>query len=441
MNQTAELVSALIQNECVNDGTPTSGRETKNVDTIETYFSNYSSSIQKERHHKIEDRDSLVVRVEGSEKNAPSLLLLGHIDVVPADARDWDFDPFGGEIKDGYVHGRGAIDMLNLTSSMAIAFKEILEEGFKPKGDLIFAAVADEENGGALGAEFLLEEHKNLVNADYVLTESGGTQMSHNGETYLPIVVGEKGTNWVEFDIKGTPTHGSKPYGSDNAIVSANEIVKRFSDYKTPLMFTQGWETFLEALGIDKSLAKKLSNEKKHDEALKHVEQPLSAVLHSCCHNTFSPNTIVGGVKVNTVADQVKLGVDIRTLPGVSSDDLSKMITDVLGDLEQKVSISYLQKNESSISTTDNPFYDLLENVANTFIPNSKLLPTIASYGTDARFFRHAGAVAYGFGLFSKEISFQDHLNMFHSRNEKVDIESLELTTEMYKRVIKEFLG
>lgn len=441
MTNSIELLSVLIQNKCVNTGEINSGHESKNVDVIETFFSNYSSSVQVERHHKQVDRDNLVVRLKGSDQYAPSLLLLGHIDVVPADAKDWDFDPFGGEVKNGYVQGRGAIDMLNLTSSMVIAFKELLYEGFKPKGDLVFAAVADEEAGGALGAEFLLDEYSSLINADYVLTESGGTQMTRGKETYLPIVIGEKGTNWVELEIKGVPTHGSKPYGSDNAIITTSEIIKRFSEFKTPLMFTPGWESFLEALGINKSLAKKLSHEKTHDKALNQVEQPLSGVLHSCCHNTFSPNTISGGVKINTVADNVKLGVDIRTLPDVSSADLSKMISEVLRDLENKVTISYLQNNESSISSTENIFYETLEKVSNTFVPNSKLLPTIASYGTDARFFRRGGSVAYGFGLFSKAISYQDHLDMFHSRNEKVDIESLDLTKEMYKRVIKEFLG
>lgn len=436
-----DLLSKLIQNACVNDGTINSGYESKNVDTIETFFSNYSSSVQVERHAKVQNRDNLVVRLKGSDQYAPSLLLLGHVDVVPADANDWDFDPFGGEVKNGFVQGRGAIDMLNLTSSMVIAFKELLYEGFKPKGDLVFAAVADEEAGGALGAEFLLDEYNSLIQADYVLTESGGTQMAHGNETYLPIVIGEKGTNWAELNITGSPTHGSKPYGADNAIITTMEIIKRFSEFKTPLLFTQGWDLFLEALGINKSLAKKLSSEKNHDKALLKVDQPLSAVLHSCCHNTFSPNTIDGGAKINTTADHVKLGIDIRTLPGISSADLSKMISEVLGDLEDKVTISYLQNNESSISSTENSFYDVLEKVSNTFIPNAKLLPTIASYGTDARFFRRNGSVAYGFGLFSQAISYQDHLDMFHSRNEKVDLESLDLTKDMYKRVIKEFCG
>lgn len=440
MNDSLELLSNLIQNSCVNTGEINSGNETKSVDTLENFFSNTTSSVQIERHHKIDNRDSLIVRLEGSDKDAPSLLLLGHIDVVPANSVDWDFDPFAGTIKDGYVHGRGAIDMLNLTSSMAVTLKELIVEGFKPKGNLIFAAVADEENGGNYGADFLLKEHNDLINADYVLSESGGTQMPHDGKTYLPIVVGEKGVHWTELEIQGTPTHGSKPYGADNAIISASEIINRFLSYKTPLSFTQGWETFLMALGIDKETSLKLSNEKEHDEVLKHVEQPLAGVLHSCCHNTFSPNTFIGGTKINTVADHVKLGIDIRSLPGLTKADVGSMISDALGDLADKVSISYTQNEESSISTTDNEFYEILEKVSNSLVGESQLLPTIAPYGTDARFFRRNGSIAYGFGMFSTNISYVEHLNMFHSRNEKVDVESLALTKEMYKRTIKELL-
>jgi acetylornithine deacetylase/succinyl-diaminopimelate desuccinylase-like protein len=441
VNDSLELLSSLIQNACVNTGEINSGNETKSVDTLESFFSNNYSNVQIERHHKIDNRDSLIVRLEGSDNDAPSLLLLGHNDVVPAVSADWDFDPFGGKIKNGYVHGRGAIDMLNLTSSMAVAVKELIVEGFKPKGNLIFTAVADEENGGKYGADFLLKEHSDLVNADYVLTESGGTQMPHEGNVYLPIVVGEKGVHWAELEIDGTPTHGSKPYGSDNAIISATKIINRFKKYKSPLSFTQGWETFLRALGIDEDTSKKLSSIKDHDNTLKNIEQPLAGVLHSCCHNTFSPNTFLGGTKINTVADHVKLGIDIRSLPGLNKEDVEKMILDAIGDLNDKVTISYIQNEESSISTTNNEFYEILEKVSISLIANTKLLPTIAPYGTDARFFRRNGSIAYGFGMFSSKITYVDHLNMFHSRNEKVDIESLDLTKEMYKRTIKELLS
>ena len=441
MNKSSELLSKLIQNECVNTGELNSGNESKNIDTLETIFSKYSNSIQIERHHKVNGRDNLVVRLDGSDRSAPSLLLLGHCDVVPAVSQDWDFDPFAGEISNGFVHGRGSIDMLNLTSSMALALEEIIEEGFNPKGNLIFAAVADEENGGKYGADFLLEEFPELVTADYVLTESGGSQLPLGDEIYLPIVVGEKGVHWAELNIQGIPTHGSKPYGADNAIISATEIIDRFVVYKSPISFTDGWETFISALGINKDLAEQLSNVDKHDQALKHIDQQLSSVLHSCCHNTFSPNTIIGGTKINTVADHVKLGIDIRSLPGVNELDIAKMIDDALGDIREKVTVTYIQHNKSSISSTDNKFFDILQNVSRSLIDNAKLIPTIAPYGTDARFFRRRGSIAYGFGLFSKEISYIDHLNMFHSRNEKVDIESLLLTKEMYKRTIKELLS
>ena len=441
MNEHVELLSQLIKNKCVNTGEIDSGNEFKNADLIETLFSNYSENVQVERLSKVKNRDNLVVRLEGSDDDAPSLLLLGHSDVVPSGVANWDFDPFGGEVIDGYVCGRGAIDMLNLTSSMALAIKELIDEGFKPKGDLVFACVADEENGGKLGAEYLLNEFSDLVNCDYVLTESGGTQMRYGEEIFLPIVVGEKGVHWVELNVTGVATHGSKPFGANNALLNTNEIINRFRQYVSPLSFTKDWDIFLKALGIENELAEKLANKDQHDEAIEQVEQPLAAVLHSCCHNSISPNMISGGNKINTVPDQVKLGIDIRSLPNINKSDVEKMIEDALGDIASSVSINFLQHEESTISSIDNVFFDILGEVSASIIGNSRLLPTVASYATDARFFRRKGSIAYGFGMFSDKISYVEHLNMFHSANERVDIESLALTKKMYKMTIKKLLG
>lgn len=286
-NATTELVQQLIRNECVNDGTLNSGNESRNADVIESFFNGFSLDV--ERHREIESRDSLVVRMAGSDPGAPRLLLLGHTDVVPADAADWDNDPFGGELIDGIVHGRGAVDMFNITGSMAVAMANLSREGFVPRGDVIFAAVADEEAGGNHGAGYLVENHFDLVAADYVLSESGGTHMPVGDTTYLPVVIGEKGVHWITIDIDGTPTHGSKPYGADNAIITSADIIQRFISFAPPLRFIAGWETFLSALGLNADLVTRLSDANTHDEALNDVDQPLASVLHSCSHQTFLP--------------------------------------------------------------------------------------------------------------------------------------------------------
>ena len=149
--EATELLRTLIRNACVNDGTPASGHEDRNCDAIEAYFA--GSGLRCERYSAGPGRISLITRIEGSDKKAPTLLLMGHTDVVPANASGWERDPFGGEVVDGVVWGRGATDMLHITSTMAVAMRRLVKSGFTPRGTLIYLAVADEEAGGTYGAK------------------------------------------------------------------------------------------------------------------------------------------------------------------------------------------------------------------------------------------------------------------------------------------------
>ncbi|HTH04510.1 MAG TPA: M20/M25/M40 family metallo-hydrolase, partial [Ilumatobacteraceae bacterium] len=163
--EVTELLQQLIRNACVNDGTEQSGGETASADVLATYLE--GSGLDLERFEAVPGRANLVARIEGTDASAPSLLLMGHTDVVPVNADRWRHDPFGGEVIDGEVWGRGAVDMLNLTASMAVAFKHLATSGFTPKGTLIYLGVADEEALGTYGADYLVEHERDAVAADY----------------------------------------------------------------------------------------------------------------------------------------------------------------------------------------------------------------------------------------------------------------------------------
>src|SRR5688572_22267411 len=157
---------------------------------------------------------------------------MGHTDVVPANPDGWDRDPFGAELVDGEVWGRGAVDMLNLTASMAVATRQLAQSGFSPEGTLVYLAVADEEALGAHGAKHLVEHERDAVQADYVITESGGIPMETGSGIKLPVLVGEKGSCWSMLRVRGTPGHGSQPFRTDNALVKAAEVVRRIDAYR-----------------------------------------------------------------------------------------------------------------------------------------------------------------------------------------------------------------
>ena len=228
-NQTVELLQALIRNQCVNDGTAESGHEVRNADLLATYLEGTGLDLQ--RYEPTPGRTSLVARIEGSDPDAPALCLMGHTDVVPVSLDGWSRDPFAGELVDGEVWGRGAVDMLNLVASQAVVFRTLADRGFRPRGDLVFFAVADEESGSTHGARWMADHEWDAIAADYVLTENGGLHTGSEDSPAIGVNVAEKGVAWRRLTVRGTPGHGSTPYRSDNALLKGGQILESlFSD-------------------------------------------------------------------------------------------------------------------------------------------------------------------------------------------------------------------
>src|SRR6478736_3347587 len=206
MGATTELLQTLIRNECVNDGTPDSGGEVRNSELLQQYLEGPGVAI--EDFSSRPGRTSMVARIEGSDPAAPTLCLMGHTDVVPVNPDGWSQDPFGGELIDGEVWGRGAIDMLNITASMAVSFREMARSGWRPKGTLIYFGVADEEAGGNWGAEWMCEHHWDAIASDFVLTELGGwSTVGSDDVRRVTVNTGEKGLAWRRLRVTGTPAH------------------------------------------------------------------------------------------------------------------------------------------------------------------------------------------------------------------------------------------
>src|SRR3989454_10291912 len=213
------LLRTLIRNACVNTGEMDSGQEQRSVDALEDFFA--GSGLSCERYTSSPGRSSLITRIEGRDPTAPTLLLMGHTDVVPVSPDGWQRDPFAADLVDGIVWGRGAIDMLNLTSTMAVATRRLAKSGWKPRGTLIYLAVADEEAGGFLGAGHLVEREWQAVKCDYVITESGGVPIPTKSGHKLKVTVGEKGGNWRKLIVHGTPGHGSRPLRTHHPLGTA----------------------------------------------------------------------------------------------------------------------------------------------------------------------------------------------------------------------------
>ena len=296
----------MIQNACVNDGTVGSGYESRNATALTQVLE--GPGLDLETFEPVAGRGSVVAKIEGSDPTAPSLCFMGHTDVVPVDESGWRHDPFGGELIDGEVWGRGAVDMLNLTASMAIAFRHLADNNFRPRGDLLFFGVADEEAESGAGASWFVDHEPDAIQADYVLTESGGLHLGPPEAPQLIMHVGEKGVEWRRLTVRGTPGHGSRPFGADNALVRAAAIVQRLADYQPPPNFHALWHEQVRSFGLDEDTTAALLDEGAISELLSEFPFPsIAGHFHACTHTTFSPNVIRAPEdqeQVNAVVDE-----------------------------------------------------------------------------------------------------------------------------------------
>jgi acetylornithine deacetylase/succinyl-diaminopimelate desuccinylase-like protein len=444
-DRTVDLLQTMIRNECVNDGTVESGHETRNADVLQQVIT--GPAVDIERFEPVPGRASIVGRIAGSDPDAPSLCLMGHTDVVPVHADGWRHDPFGGELIDGEVWGRGAVDMLNLTSSMAIAFRDLADDvargAFRPKGDLIFFGVADEESGSAHGARWMADHHPDAIRADYVLTENGGLHSGPSDAPFVGVNVAEKGVAWRKLTVRGTPGHGSMPFRKDNALIKAAGVVQRLADYRPAPRFTELWRTRVDTLGLSDEMRHTLLDESKIDDLLDNLASvPAAAHLHACTHTTFSPNLVDGGaMKTNIIPDHVVVNVDIRTLPGDGPDEVVAHLRAALGDLADHVEVEIIMDDPASTSRVDTPLWDALARAVSIPFPTARITPQLVVGFTDARIYREMGAVAYGAGLFSPGLDAGEFGARFHGHNERIDVESLSLTTRLWHQVCRDMLA
>ncbi len=434
-NETVELLQALIRNQCVNDGTPESGREDSSARLLRDELA--TSGVDMQLFETLPGRTSLVARYPGTDPSAPALCLMGHTDVVPVSAEGWLHDPFGGELIDGEVWGRGAVDMLNLTSSMAIAFRHLITSGKRYPGDIVYFAVADEEAGGTHGARALIDGEWDALQCDYVLTEWGGIPMPSDRGMNLLMAVAEKGIGWRRLTVSGSPGHGSAPYGTDNALVKAAEVVGRISRYQATPQLDELWTARVRAMALPPEQETALLDPGYLADALSAMPVDEARAIHACTHTTFSPNVINGGVKTNVIPDDVVVEVDIRTLPGETAADVDAHLRAALGDLFDQVRIEPIQYFPSTKSPTDTPLWDALVKSAANAYPDAALVPSLVTGGTDSRYFRTKGAVAYGAGLLSPAVDAGEFARRFHGHNERIDVESLRLTVGLWLDVVE----
>ncbi len=386
-------------------------------------------------------RASLVARLRGSGKKAP-LMLNGHLDVVPVERDRWQHDPFAAEEHDGCVWGRGAVDMKNMVAMSLMTLVVLKRAGALLDRDVIFAAVADEEAGSRLGARFLVEQHPDLVRAEYVLNEIGAYTLYLGDAVFYPIQVAEKGICWFELTAKGTAGHGSMPR-PDNAVVRIARAIEALGTVRLPFHGVPVVESFLRSLAEKApALARRaiplLSRPALAPVLLKfaRMQDPEQAIaLEALLRNTASPTVLSGGRKVNVIPSSASVLVDGRMLPGQTVDAFLAEVQRVVGD-DLKVRI--LEQHEGQVFRTDTPLYDAIGRMIEKHHPGAVAVPFMIPGFTDSHAYARLGATCYGFSpvKMPRGLSFT---SLYHGHDERLPVDGFAWGLRVLVDLVHEF--
>ncbi len=432
--EVTELLSQLIKIDTSNPP----GNETAAAEHIRGLL--VAEGLQSEIVESAPGRGSLVARCPG-RGGRKSLLLMAHLDVVPASQEGWDYPPFEGAVDKGFVWGRGAWDCKGMVASEVEAILLLLREGFEPQGDLVLCLTADEEKGGNMGAGWMMKNRPELIEADLVVNEGGGHALPIDGHNYYTIQVAEKGVFWTRLITRGTPGHASMPH-RDNALLKMSTYLSKLGSLKTPIHQSEIVGQYLSKrlASIGWARPEKLQvNDQLLDE-LEKTNPRVAAEANTLVRMSIAPTMIQAGSKENIIPERCEAVIDCRLLPGQRAEDLRQTIAETIGGLEE-VEIVPIQADEGSVSPLDTDLYQAIIETMDRLDPGCRCIPYMVSGGTDSRFFRQKGVPAYGFFPLSLDLSLSEMLAFVHGRNERISQKSLLLGTGFFYRLIKKMLG
>lgn len=440
-DDTLNLLRELIRNACVNDLTADSGEEARNAETLRQFFADEIEGgiVKLQSFEPHPGRVTVAFTVPGAGTGEP-LTLLGHTDVVPVDEARWTKPPFEAVIEEGKLYGRGAVDMLFITATMAAVTREVARAAATgtatPAGDLTFVGMADEEARGGLGGKWISENHPDAFSWANCLSETGGSHLPVRGGDALGFNVGEKGAAQRRLHVHGDAGHGSTPYGKDFAIAKIGEVARRIAAAELPVATNETWQGFVRAFHFDPDTEAALI------DATGDFSQfgSLAAYAHAFSHTTIAQTVMRAGGAINVLPSHAWLEMDIRPLPGQSQQEIDAFLTDALGDLADEVEIEHLITEDATQSGTDTALWTAIEETSHEFFPDAAVVPVHATGGSDLRFARRRGGNAYGFAMHAVARDMASANSQLHSHDEHLYLEDLDLTVRAYQSLLKRFL-
>ena len=388
------------------------------------------------------DRGSLVVRLRG-DGSAPPLLLMSHTDVVAVEPERWTHGPFSGDVADGYIYGRGALDMKNMVAMELMVMLLLKRNNVPLKRDVIFMASADEETGGQQGAGWVAQHRPELIRAEYALSEGGGEGLEILGKRYYTVEAAEKGTARFLLRTKGRPGHGSVPI-RENAVLKLVNILNRLDTQRTPAHFTRTFRAYIEAIAstqpqeIARAFLALLDDEASVDAAIDAlpVQESMQDDLHAMVRNTTAPTVLRAGSQGNVIPSEAEAIVDSRRLPGFTLAQLESEMRAIFGDEPE---LEFLNPDDPLEFDPHSPLLDLIREVVHDHDSSATILPSLVTGGTDAGHVVPLGTRVYGFEpvLYEPE---GDGGSRVHGHDERITINALQWGLHVLYDVVSRFV-
>jgi acetylornithine deacetylase/succinyl-diaminopimelate desuccinylase-like protein len=428
--ETTDVLQRLIRFNTVNPP----GNERPAIEYLASYLE--QAGFDTELLAAEEARPNLVADLHGRE-DGPTLCYLGHVDTVLADPSDWSHDPWSGELADGYLWGRGALDMKSQVAAEAVAAAALAREGWRPaSGHLKLVFVADEETGGDVGAHWLTDNHPDRIRCEMLINEGGGHQFELDGRRYYGVCCGEKGIFRFVLTAKGTAGHASLPRTGDNALLKLAPVLECLGKVPASFELTDAPKALLEGLGEDPAdPAGALERIASRDPALLVLLEPMLGV-------TLAPTMIRASEKINVIPSRAQLKVDCRVPPGLGEEVARRRIHEALGEHADELELEFTEKVIGNESPPDSPLMEAVDRWVKGNDSGAETVPVILPGFSDSRWFRDAfpDCVAYGF-FPHRHMPLREAAPLIHSANERIDVRDLGFAARCYADLACEVLG
>jgi acetylornithine deacetylase/succinyl-diaminopimelate desuccinylase-like protein len=433
------LLSRLLQADTTNPP----GNETRAAEVLRDYFA--AAGLKADLVGDLPDRKNVVVRLSG-RRPGPTLCLLGHTDVVPAEPDEWSVPPFSGEVRDGYVWGRGATDMKNQVAAQAVAVARLARAGADFAGDVVYVATADEERGDYCGALWLVQNRPDLVRCDYLLNEGGGYFSHVDGARLYDMTTGEKAFAQFRITTRGKGGHGSVPLHDLNAVETLGRVITALADHELPAVIEPLTAAYIDRLVADRELRGRLKDPSQARAAVRELARrdvETAYQIEPLLGITFSPTIARGGGEaVNVIPSHASIDIDCRMLPHQDRQDVCREVERALAHLDGRWEFEWVDVTEGNESPAETPLAQAIERVLTALVPDAVVVPLHLCGFTDSRWFREAfpDVVAYGFCPFVAE----DAATMGgreHAKDERVHVDDVPFQAIFFERLVGELLA